>query len=190
MMNGLKIKNSFSNFSFKKAIWLAPIAYLVHLIEEASFGFYKWSNKYFNDNLTFGQWLLFNCILMGIYFLLIIIYNIWPNQATGLIVLTAFLTVQFHNAIFHLFWTIYLGVYSPGVISGLLLYIPFSCIYTLKAYKEHYLTKLSGILIFIISGFMMWIFFFVLGAIMIITYLIVSGIILVIYYIKNKQTLS
>lgn len=125
---------------------------------------------------------------MGLYFVFIILHYYWPNRPTALISLIAFLTVQFHNAIYHLFFTIYYGVYSPGVVSGLIVYIPLNCILILLAYRENYINKISGVIIFLIAGVAYWLYYCFLGEIMIIIFLIISAIILIIYYIKSVRS--
>ena len=48
--------------------------------------------------------------------------------------------------------------------------------------------KVSGIVIFIGSGVMYWLYYLFFGELVIIAYLIVSAIILIIYYAKNVRS--
>lgn len=138
--------------------------------------------------MNFTFFMIFNLILMGLYFVLIILHYFWSNRPTALIFLIGILTVSFHNGIYHLLATFLYGVYSPGVISGLIVYIPLNCIFLLLAYRENYINKISGVIILLLSGAIYWIYYIVLGELMIIIYLIISAIYLIIYYIRGTQS--
>ncbi len=187
-MSESKNRALLSNFTYRKALWLVPIAFLIHLIEEIAFNFWEWESNYLGTDTTFDFFIIFNLILMVLYFVLIILHHFWTNRPTALICLIAFLGVQFHNAIYHLFFTLYYGVYSPGVVSGLVAYIPLNCVLILLAYRENYINKASGVVIFIISGVVYWLYYLFFGEIVIIVFLIISMIYLFAYYAKSVRT--
>ena len=187
-MSESKNKTILSNFTYRKALWLVPIAFLIHLIEEIAFNFWEWEINYLGAEWPFSDFIIFNLILMVLYFVLIILHHFWTNRPTALIALIAFLGVQFHNAIFHLYFTIYYGVYSPGVVSGLVAYIPLNCVLILLAFRENYINKISGVVIFVGSGIFYWLYYLVLGEIVIIIFFIISIICLIVYYAKNVRS--
>jgi hypothetical protein len=178
-----QLKKVFNNLPFKKAVFLGPIAYLVHQIEESVLGFPVWRERNLNlsQNLPI---LLFFSILMGVYFFIILIHYFWSNNATGWVLLNAILAMQFHNGIYHLVGTIYFAEYSPGLVTGLILYIPLSCLLFYKAYKEQLINKLSGVLIVIISGISFWTFEF-FGNVIIIIVFGISIVLIIVYRFKE-----
>ncbi len=187
-MSESKNKTILSNFTFRKVLWLVPIAFLIHLIEEIVFKFWEWESNYIGTDTTFDFFIMFNLILMVLYFVLIILHHFWSNRPTALISLFGFLGVQFHNAIYHLIVTIYYGIYSPGVVSGLVAYIPLNCVLILLAYREKYINRVSGVVIVIVSGVMYWLYYLFFGELVIIIYLIISMIYLIVYYAKSVRS--
>jgi hypothetical protein len=185
MKNLSNIKDILNNIPFKKAIFLAPVAYAIHQVEETVFGFPLWreENLHLSQNLPIP---LFFGILMAVYLLYIIIHYFWPNNASAWVVLTAILAMQFHNGIYHFVGTIVFADYSPGIITGLIIYIPLSSFLFYKAYKEELINKSSGIFILIISGILFWSFEFI-GNIIVLLASITSAIILIVYYFKFRE---
>ena len=177
-----------TKLKFKKILFLGPVAYIIHQIEETLFQFPSWRER----NLGFSQTLpipLFFSILMAVYLLYIMIHYFWSNKATAWVVLTTILAMQFHNGIYHLVGTIVFTEYSPGLITGLIIYIPLSCLLFYKAYKEELINKTSGIFALIYSGILFWSFEF-LGNIIVFIAFIVSAIILIVYYFKFRLDLK
>jgi hypothetical protein len=181
----LQLKNFFNNLPFKKAIFLGPVAYAIHQIEETFLGFPAWreENLHLSQNLPIP---LFFGILMVVYLFYIILHYRWSNKVSGGIVLTVILAMQFHNGIYHLVGTIIFADYSPGLVTSLILYIPLSCLLFYKAYKEELINKTSGVFFLIISGVLFWSFEFLGNTIIIIAFSI-SVIILIVYYYKLQN---
>ncbi len=158
MIKANEIKSFFRNLSFKKVIWLAPVLFLFHIIEESVFGFYIFMNKYRGWDSTLESFLITNMLIMIVYLFLISLFTIYPNRVTVFFALGGLLAAQFFNAFFHLFLTIYYGEYCPGLITGLILYIPYALILVRMGYREEYITKTTGIIIFIIGAILMTLF--------------------------------
>ena len=184
-MNQSKIKRFYNDFTFRKAIWLAPLAYIIHQIEETVFGFTIWREKYFHASQTLPIPVFF-AILMAVYLAYIIIHNLWSNRVTAWFVLAAILAMQFHNGIYHLGGTLYFGEYSPGLVTGLIIYIPLNCLFLYKAYQEELINKTSGILALIYAGVLFWSFEF-LGNMVVFVNIIISAIIFIAYYMKVRS---
>ena len=181
-MNNTKIKSIFTEITFRKVIWLAPLAYFIHQIEETIYNFPSWRYRYtgLSNPLPIP---IFFTILMCLSLVYIIFHYKWTNQATALVLLTPQIASQFHNGLYHLIGTIYFGVYSPGLITGLILYISLSCLMIFKAYQDNYINKITGFIIIIASGVLFWTFEFI-GPIIIVIYQIIVILILIIYYRK------
>ena len=85
----------------------------------------------------------FSTFYTFLFFIFIILHNLWPNRVTAVITLTGLLAMQFYNGIYHLVGTCYFGEFSPGLVTGLILFIPLSYFFILKAYRESYINKTS-----------------------------------------------
>ncbi len=103
--------------------WLFPATYAVHIAEElwGGEGFVAWFARVAGVELTAGQFLLWNALallLMSVSIVLTMRFKQlhWLLFAYGM----SFLL----NALSHLIASIYTISYSPGTLSGLLLWIP------------------------------------------------------------------
>ncbi len=102
-------------------IFLICLFYAVHMVEEFSFGFVEWGDRYFGGfdwtqnligNSGFFMFVLLACYL---YFRDQTKY-LWTGMAAAMWILS--------NAFLHISATILGGEYSPGVVTATLIYIP------------------------------------------------------------------
>lgn len=114
--------------------WLFPLTYLVHIAEEywGGIGFPAWVSRVAGAELTperflqlniFAWILMFACILLAL-----------SVKPLGWLVIS-FGTTSLINALAHLAGSIITISYSPGLISGLLLWLPLG-IYTLHRSRK------------------------------------------------------
>lgn len=157
-MNKLKIKDFSKKISFKKAIWLAPLIYLFHFLEELVFGFYEFMNIHLGGDFNLIAFIIANMLIMSAYIFLIALFTFRPSRLNAFFVLTLISAAQFFNAFYHLLWTIVFKEYCPGVVTGFALYIPFVSLLLWIAYREEFITKTSAILIIILGAILMTLF--------------------------------
>jgi hypothetical protein len=113
--------------------WLFPLAYLVHIAEEYWGGFPAWISRFWgveSSNSNFlswngGAWLL---MMAGVLFVLKTKSYRW--------LLVGFGTVVLINGTMHTIASVVTRSYSPGLISGLLLFIPLGTITLFRAWKK------------------------------------------------------
>lgn len=115
-------------------IWLFPGTFLLHILEETFAGerFYVWVRRISGRAITMRAFLALN----GLYFVLmtaaVLILGVddmpWLLPALGSLV-----TI---NGIGHLVGTVAKRVYSPGLVSGILLWLPLGVI-ALRVSKQH-----------------------------------------------------
>ena len=108
--------------------WLywAPLgAASLHIVEEFVYpgGFAAWDRRYrpdFSHTIT-GR---FHVIINGL--LLVACYDVWAFRSSpmGAAVWLTVTTLLFANALWHLVGSVTSRTYSPGVLTGLLLYVP------------------------------------------------------------------
>lgn len=108
---------------------LFPLTYAVHIAEELWAGetFYRWVSRVAAVDLSREEFLAMNAIAM----LVMIGGVIVANLMTVRLPIVALAAVTALNGTLHVFGTIVSGSYSPGVISGVLLWIPLG-VYALR----------------------------------------------------------
>ena len=94
-----------------------------HFEEHIIFDFREWRLTYFLDNnsLSTEEVLL---RLLAVLLIMIFLYSIKRNKPSAHIILFFLMTTQVVNAFFHLFFSFYFYDFSPGAITGALLYLP------------------------------------------------------------------
>jgi hypothetical protein len=104
-------------------IWLFPAAYVVHIAEElwAPPTFYVWASQFAGVAFTAQLFLVANAVFltMMIVAVVLVLRGIWAPW-----LVLALATVVVLNALLHLLGTGLSRSYSPGLFSGLLLYLP------------------------------------------------------------------
>ena len=103
--------------------WLFPASYLVHIAEEywVPPSFYSWASAFFGVTFTARVFLVANALFFAIMVtaVMLVIRRVWSPWV--LVALATFVTM---NGLLHLVGTVASGVYSPGLVSGVLLWVP------------------------------------------------------------------
>lgn len=103
-------------------LWLVPIAFLIHIFEETP-RFVPWATKYISAQSTFGQFVLGNVIFMIYVLASVSLAVFYPSEWTLVIGLATAAWI-FSNFTIHAFFTLYTGIYSPGVVTASAIYAP------------------------------------------------------------------
>lgn len=103
--------------------WYLPLAYSVHILEEyyAGAGFPKWFSSIFQVDLSETDFININTIGLSVMLIHAILYTLGKAKNLALV---AFGTVLFVNGVIHLTASTITWGYSPGTVSGTLLYLP------------------------------------------------------------------
>lgn len=148
---------------FKNLIVLGPLIYAIHHFEEhVIFNFREWRLRYFLDNNTLST----EEVLIRLISLLLIvtfIHLIKNNRGSAHIVLFFLMTTQVVNAFFHIFFSFYYSDFSPGAITGLLLYLPVNYLIFKAAFIEGYLRSHFELILLLIAGSVTFALFELLG---------------------------
>lgn len=104
---------------------LLPVAFALHVIEEWYWGFTDWASLVLDVNIGAERFLAINMIGLVLFVIGAASAYREPRAAWIGVSLAALVGV---NAIFHTILSVAVGEYSPGTITGLLLYIPMSVI--------------------------------------------------------------
>jgi len=148
---------------FKNLIVLGPLIYALHHFEEhVIFNFREWRLRYFLDNNTLST----EEVLIRLISLLLIvtfIHLIKNNRGSAHIVLFFLMTTQVVNAFFHIFFSFYYSDFSPGAITGLLLYLPVNYLIFKAAFIEGYLKSYFELILLLIAASVTFALFELLG---------------------------
>ena len=107
----------------KYIIWLIPPAYILHLLDEylLGVGLPDWLSDVFNANLSKSDFIIINSIGLAATFVIVILNGL--NKVNDFFIV-ALGSLFFLNGLIHLLASILTVTYSPGTISGIILYIP------------------------------------------------------------------
>ena len=104
---------------------LLPVAFLLHVCEEWFGGFSRWTGEIVGVSIGAERFLIINTI----GFLVLLVGTFAARRRPGFAWLAAVAAALLGlNGLLHALATLGLGRYSPGVITGLLLYVPLSAV--------------------------------------------------------------
>ena len=109
-----------------------------HFEEHIIFNFRKWRLTYFLDNnsLSTEEVLL---RLLAVLLAMIFFHSLKRDKPSALIILFFLMTTQIVNALFHFFFSFYFLDFSPGVVTGVLLYLPVNYFIFIAALNEGFI---------------------------------------------------
>lgn len=135
----------------KHIAWLLSVAYLIHLSDEcfSGMGFHNWFSKIFDVNLSLNDFIIINSSGFLATVIIAILYHFGKINN---FIITALCFLFFINGIIHLASSIMTSTYSPGIISGTVIYMPigflvFKNIFPLLPEKQRVPAIAAGIII-------------------------------------------
>lgn len=108
-----------------RAALLLPIAFVLHFAEEWFGGFSAWTLIALGTEVTPERFLLINGVALPLFGIGTLAALRFPRMAWFAASLAALFGL---NGVVHTLATLGLGLYSPGTVTGLLLFIPLSVI--------------------------------------------------------------
>lgn len=141
-----------SNLRFRHIVWLFPIAYALHVLEELP-RFTAWAQRYANSSFTMRDYLVIH--LSGI--LMACAAPVVLRWVGNRLVIFIFFTFIFtpavcFNVFFHAGATIVFRAYSPGLLTALTLYPPLFYLVSRQALHEGLLTNRMAMIAFALAG--------------------------------------
>lgn len=108
---------------FQDWIWLFPLTYLIHATEEyfGGEGFYRWVARLTGRGMTPEQFISINSFAWVLMVVTILALRKTPSVRWLTI---SWATVVFINGVAHLLGSLWTNTYSPGAVSGTLLWMP------------------------------------------------------------------
>jgi len=145
---------------FQRIIWLLPAAYFLHIIEEYVGGFPAWVTHDVHGSFNDAAFAVNNFAFMLI--LLTLVYaNYRKSTPLRGVLLAVFASANlFWDALFHLFMTLILDRYSPGLVTSMLLYYPICIVVGTVIIKDSVLSPRQFVLALFgglaLFGFVVW----------------------------------
>jgi len=178
---GKYFKSINKKITFQVALLFAPLSYCIHQLEESMGSFRTWRIRYFPNNNQLPVEYVF-VIITALSLIFIIMFSIRKSKATAQVVLFLFMMTQVNNALYHPGAGLFFWDYSPGTVTGLLLYLPVNIYIWMKAIEEKWVTKFNILFMFVLGAIGFWTFemggpiFIVIIFALVILYLIFSEI--------------
>lgn len=132
-----------NSLSFEFLLWLVPVFFALHNMEEAPF-MERWSKRLplkMHPSVTTRQFSIAVIILIIAGFLITYLEINYLHGSTGYLLILGIQAILLFNAFIpHIVSAIAFRMYSPGVISAVLLTLPFSYYLFYRAINEHILS--------------------------------------------------
>jgi hypothetical protein len=150
-MNVEAIPRFLRNASFREMVWLAPLAYAVHITEEF-WRFPSWASTHFAPGFTTQRFVVANVVIMLGLLGLTVLVSAVSVRAVDFVYFCWLSGQLFHNALFHMGTTAYFGVYSPGLLSAILLYLPVCYCVARAAHREGRIGNAAGVAALVVGA--------------------------------------
>lgn len=131
-------------------LWLVPIAYLIHIFEEAP-RFVPWATKRFGQPKNFKEFVVGNIFLMAYVLISVSLAIFYTNEWTIVIGLATAAWI-FSNFLIHAYYTLRYGEYSPGIVTASAIYAPVT-VFIYYNFLISGILSTTGIILSIIIGF-------------------------------------
>lgn len=146
------IYDRISSMTFRQSVWLFPIAYFLHVLEELPH-FTNWARRYAAPGFTMRDHLTIHLIGIIVAFLAPLVMWLFSNRILiFLFFATAFTPAVCFNILFHAGATAAFGVYCPGLITALVLYPPLFVAVSRRAISERLVTSRTALISFLVAG--------------------------------------
>lgn len=114
-------------------VWLLIAAYVAHVVEEFVGGFPSWLASIFGRPLPYGDFLIINAVGLSVLVSAVILAT--RKESLGWLAI-GIATAIFSNGVLHLLGSLGTASYSPGLITGIVLYLPLGQLALLRAWQQ------------------------------------------------------
>jgi hypothetical protein len=114
-------------------VWLLPLAYACHILEEWFGGFPEWLAIIVGSALPRTAFVVINAVAMTV--MVLAARAATRRESHGWMAI-AIATILLVNGIAHVLGSLATGTYSPGLITGVVLYLPLAQLSLLRAWSQ------------------------------------------------------
>ena len=148
----------FENLSFQQLLWFIPLLFALHNLEEAPF-MERWLERFsqpFRPQMSTSEFTFAVAILTVGIGLLTAISALNPPSVLSVFIMILIQAIMLVNAIVpHLAATLWYRLYSPGVLTGVVLQIPFSIYLFYRVMEDQLLSVGLLVLAFVLAPILM-----------------------------------
>ncbi len=137
-----------------RIVLLAPVIFVAHVAEEAP-GFVAWANSLMEDDITQQLFIAVNTVAFVVTAVLAVIVARSCSRDAIVLMLALLSFLMFGNAILHVGATVALGRYSPGVVTSVVLYLPFFFLFLRHAQRQFGIGFVSAAAVVAVGAFPM-----------------------------------
>ncbi|MFM8321462.1 MAG: HXXEE domain-containing protein [Chloroflexota bacterium] len=155
--------------SFQQALLFAPVAYVLHHVEEhLLFDPTAWRVRFLPDANHIASEVEL-CLLVGLIGAALLLHALIGNRRTAQSAVFVIKATQLHNAVYHVGGTLALGAWMPGLLTVIVLYLPLNLLILRKARDEGWIGLRSGAALFVASGAAYWLYELLGPAVLLVT---------------------
>ena len=133
-------------------LWIATLIYGVHMLEETMYGWHEWVRKVFKLQAEWNEFYMVNAVVIVLGASCAMVG--WRSPAYALS-FPAFMVVN--AVLFHIAPVLVTRIFSPGVITAVLLFLPITALIYYNAYRDGVLS-VSAVALSSISGALLMFF--------------------------------
>jgi hypothetical protein len=136
---------------FHKNLLAAPLIFAAHVVEEAP-GFVAWANAHIDRGITQEIFWTANLAGLGITLMVVLFEWVSRSKASAIVALAWIGFVMVGNAVLHTAGSIIDRGYAPGVVTALLLYVPFSTLVIAGVVRTRRLSRTAAAIAVVIGA--------------------------------------
>ena len=114
-------------------VWLLPLAYAFHILEEWFGGFPEWLAVVTGSPLPRGAFIVINAVALAV---MILATRAAARRESHGWMGIAIATILLVNGIAHILGSLVTGTYSPGLLTGVVLYLPLAQLALARAWSQ------------------------------------------------------
>jgi hypothetical protein len=114
-------------------VWLLPLAFALHILEEWFGGFPEWIALALGSPLPRNAFIAINTVALTL--VILAMRAATQRESHGWMAI-AVSTILLTNGLVHLLASLVTGTYSPGLITGVVLYFPLAQLALLRAWSQ------------------------------------------------------
>ena len=137
-----------------RIVLIAPVIFVAHVVEEAP-GFVEWANSLVENDITQQLFIAVNTGGFVVTAVLAVIVALSCSRDAIVAMLAWLSFLMFGNAILHVGATVVLGRYAPGVVTSLVLYLPFFFLFLRRALRQFDIGLVSAAVVVVVGAFPM-----------------------------------
>jgi hypothetical protein len=139
-----------SLIKIERLILLSPLIFILHVAEEAP-GFVVWFNSLVERGISQRLFLTVNISALVITVFIATAVAIAKTKGAVILALSWLSFLMFANALLHIVGTMAHDRYSPGVITAMILYLPYFLWFLYRSIRQYSISTLTASIV-IVSG--------------------------------------